>query len=124
MDNNYNNNNQGGYVQDPYNNNGGFEPQGSKGMSIASMVLGICAVVFGCCITAYVGLPCGVAGLILGILARKKDLPGKGMAIAGIVCSIVALAVSVLGIIIVIVVGDSLKEWAESLQNASALFIK
>ncbi len=133
MDNNYNNDNNqqnmstdpyaqgGGYVQDPYNN-GGLQPQGSKGMAIASMVLGICAIVIGCCIT-YVGIVCGIIAIALGFNVKKKGLPGQGQATAGIVCGIIGLALGVLGIILAAVAGNSLKEWAEELQN-SALFIK
>ncbi|WP_297961945.1 DUF4190 domain-containing protein [uncultured Ruminococcus sp.] len=132
MDNNYNNNNQqnnptdpyaqgGGYVQDPYNN-GGLEPQGGKGMAIASMVLGICAIVIGCCIT-YVGIVCGVIAIVLGVNVKKKGLPGQGQATAGVVCGIIGLALGILGIILAAVMGNSLKEALEELQD-SALFIK
>lgn len=47
-----------------------------KGMSIASMVLGIIGLVFWC--IPILGGPIGIVGLILGIVGRKNG--GKGMA--------------------------------------------
>ena len=66
------------------------EPQKeSKGLAIASMVLGIVAIIFGCC-GGWIGLVCGIVGLILGIVYNKKN-EKNGMATAGIVCSIIGL---------------------------------
>lgn len=71
--------------------------QEKKGMSIASMILGLVGLVAWC--LPIVGFPVTIAGLVLGILGIKKG--GKGMAIAGIVlCSItliITLVNSVLG---------------------------
>ncbi len=83
------------------NFNGGYGESGGNGMAIASMVLGIVAIVLMCCNT-YIGMACAVVGLILGILHVRKN--GKnGMAIAGIVCSAVAIAIAVIAIILVAV---------------------
>ena len=73
--------NMGGGPAYPQNN---MQPQESKGVSIASMVLGIFSLTFGCCIT-YVGIATAIAGLITGIISLKDKKPGKGMAIAGII---------------------------------------
>ncbi len=54
-------------------------PAPGKGLSITALVLGILGF-FTCALTA---LP----GLIIGIIALAKGRPGKGMAIAGVVCS-------------------------------------
>lgn len=113
MDNNFNND-QNGYQApmqdqygqpagmpqgDPYNQvPGGDAPQGSAGLAIASMVLGICAVVFGCCFT-WLGIILGLVGLILGGVALSKKTPGRGMAIAGLVLSIIAVALAIIGMI-------------------------
>lgn len=72
--------------------------QPSKGLSIASMVLGIISLVLFC--IPYLCIPCGLIGLILGgvSLATKKD--GKGMAIAGLVCSIIGIALYVICIVL------------------------
>ena len=70
--------NMGGGPAYPQNN---MQPQESKGVSIASMVLGIFSLTFGCCIT-YVGIASAIAGIITGIISLKNKRPGKGMAIA------------------------------------------
>lgn len=59
-----------------------------KGLSIASMVLGIVGLV--CCCIWYIAIPCSILAIIFGILGKKKG--GKGMAIAGLVLGIIAIA--------------------------------
>ena len=68
----------------------------SKGLSIASMVLGIVSLVMLC--IYYVSIPCAILAIIFAIIGRKKG--GKGMATTGLVLGIIALAID-----IVIVVG-------------------
>ena len=77
--------------------------QGGAGFAIASMVLGIIALVFSCCFY-FISLPCAVIGLILGAVALAKKTEGKGMAIAGLVCSII----SVVPAVMIIIGGSSL----------------
>lgn len=72
--------NQGGYVQ----------PQ-SNGLAVASLVLGILSIVF--VWIPFVGLISWIlapVGLVLGLVALSKPY-GRGMAIAGTVCSGVGL---------------------------------
>jgi hypothetical protein len=62
------------------------------GPAVASMVLGIVSLVLW-----WLGIITGIIGLALGATSLKHCLPrgakrGRGMAIAGIVCSIIALA--------------------------------
>lgn len=76
-----------------------------KGMAIASMVLGIISIPAIC--FWIVGLPCAIVGLILGILYNKKN-EHSPMATAGIVCSIIAIALLVLVLILCIVGAVSL----------------
>lgn len=73
---------------------------GYEGLAIASMVLGIVSIVIW-----YFGLVTGIVGLVLGLKALPYCQPqgskrGRGMAKAGIICSIVAL--SIWGLVIVI----------------------
>lgn len=68
----------------------------SKGLSIASMVLGIVSLVMLC--LWYVSIPCAILAIIFAIVGRKKG--GKGMAATGLILGIIALAIDV-----VIVVG-------------------
>lgn len=79
------------------------QTNGGAGFGIASMVLGIIALVTSCCFY-YVSIPCAVIGVILAAVALGGHKDGKGMAIAGLVCSIISLIPSV----IVIVGGASL----------------
>lgn len=98
------------YEPDPYYEYGyGEEPEpigmpgGKKGdgtgLGIASMVTGICSIVFGCCGLQYV---LSLAAIILGIcgLTRKnKPQNAKVFSIIGIVLGALTLAVFVFGII-------------------------
>lgn len=71
----------------------------SKGLSIASMVLGIVSVVMLC--LYYISIPCAILAIIFAIVGRKKG--GKGMATAGLVLGIIALAIDI--VIVVAFVG-------------------
>lgn len=77
-----------------YANNVPQQPQPpvseKKGMSIASLVLGICGFVAWC--LPFLGYPVTIVGLILGIIGKNKG--GKGMAIAGIVLCSITLALT------------------------------
>ncbi len=86
------------------NYNGGNNKNG-VGLGVASMVLGILAILFSCCFY-YLSVPLSLVGLILGAVGIKKN-NGKGMAIAGLVLSIISLA---LGIITIAIGGAFLTE--------------
>ncbi|MCL2574294.1 MAG: DUF4190 domain-containing protein [Defluviitaleaceae bacterium] len=59
------------------------------GHAVASMVLGICSLVI-----PFIGTILAIVGIALAISAKNQGYVG-GMATAGLVCSIVALALSV-----------------------------
>lgn len=78
----------------------GGPPSGSglpsvNGLAVASMVLGIVGIVFSWC---WVGLVCSLVGLPMGGVALSKirngaaDPRSKGMATAGLVLTIITLA--------------------------------
>ena len=103
-------------IQNPYQ----APPEGSVGMAVASMVLGIVGFLISCCFYP-VTIIMAVVGLILGAVAIKKGPAGKGMAVTGIVLSIISLAFAVLVIILAASAGTtSLWEVIEDM----ALFIK
>ena len=72
--------------------------QAGKGLGIAGLVLGILAAVFSFipCLGMYAFFP-GVVGLVLSVIsimqASKANSP-KGMAIAGLVCSLLGCAIA------------------------------
>lgn len=70
-------------------------------MAVASLVLGIIALVisiFSGGSLGVAGIICGVLGLIFGIVGRKDEAK-KGLATAGVVCSLIGL---LLGLILMI----------------------
>ena len=129
MDNNYNNgqndyqnNTQDQYNQapsDPYGQPGGYDPYNttpvpqSNGMAVGSLVLGILSIV-GCCFW-YVAVVLAIIGLILGVMAKKKN--PSGMATAGIILSAIDLVISIALGILVLVKGEDLMEWANQMQE-------
>ena len=101
---------------------GGYTPpqQDKKGMAIASLVLGILALV-GCLIPVLniVSIILGIIAIILGIVAlraiKQGRAGGKGMAIAGIVLSILAI----LGAILInVLLGALVIEQQETVSQA------
>lgn len=76
-------------------NNGG----NAKGLGIASMVVGIVAILASYSVAG--GLVLGAIGLGLGIFAKKSSPQGgNSFTIAGLVCSIIALVLSIVFLVI------------------------
>lgn len=74
--------------------NQGVEPKKSVGLAVASMVLGIVALVLSCCFP-WVTIICALLAVVLGGASIAKKMGGKGMAIAGLVCGIIGLVPAV-----------------------------
>lgn len=73
-----------------------------KGLGIASMVLGIVSLVMFC--AWYLAIPCALVGCILGAVALNKAKQAgmkNGMGVAGLTCSLIALAI----LIIIVILG-------------------
>ena len=75
--------------------------QPTNGKAVASLVLGIIAAVFmffsGTIVLGFVSIILAVIGLVLGVQARREMPQGTtGMATAGMVLSIVVLALTVI----------------------------
>ncbi len=72
--------------------------------SIASMVLGILAIIL-----PYIGLILGIIAIVMSKLAfneiNRMQEQGRGMAIAGLVCGIIGTAIYAIIILVLIVVG-------------------
>lgn len=74
----------------------------SKTKEILALVFGILAILISCCCT-YLGIGLGIAGIVMAVLA-KNDNNGKfpGMALGGMICSIFAIVLCVVSIILVL----------------------
>ena len=86
---------QSGTINNGESTNVAIEEQ--KGFSIASMILGIVAIMF-CCINAYVAIICGILAIVFSVIGKKKG--GKGMATTGLILGIIALSLYALMIIL------------------------
>jgi thiol:disulfide interchange protein len=87
----------------PYYNqqypNYNFPAERPKAFAITSLVMGLCSMFISCCIPILT-LFTSIAGLILGIVSIKRNEAGKGMAIAGIIISAVAIVFSIVMIFV------------------------
>ena len=87
-------------------------------MAIASMVCGICSVVF---YFFFIGFPLAIIAVILGhvqlsnIRKKPEEYEGQGMAIAGLVCGYIAIVFTVLGILFISSLFSWYTSWYESL---------
>lgn len=82
-----------------------MEEKQSNGLAIASMVLGIVSIILMCfpTIFCYGTWVLAIVGIVLAAVAKKKAK--SGMATAGLVCSIIALALWVVYIIGIVALG-------------------
>jgi hypothetical protein len=87
------------------------EPQGSKALSIVSLCLGIATIVLCCCNPC--NIPLGIGAIITGIIAKKKNLPGGGMALAGIICGSIGVALAIIVLIYNLATGNLQKSFEE-----------
>lgn len=93
-----------------------------KGLGVAGLVLGILAAVisFVPCLGMYAMVP-GVIGLILSVISiiqANKAGAAKGMAIAGLICSLVGIAIAGWQYTKLKSVGEELKDTIENLDTA------
>lgn len=86
------------------------DPQSNKAntLQIVSLICGIAGIVFGCC-TGYIGIVLGIAGLICAILGNKQGKSGIGT--GGLICSIVALVISVIILVLAVIGFGILQEY-------------
>ncbi len=72
--------------------------EGSSGMAVAAMVLGIVSLVTFC--ISYLSIPAAITAIVLGIIAKinisRGSASGNGMALTGIILGIIALALDAL----------------------------
>lgn len=75
-------------------------------MGLVGMILGIISILL-FFINGWVGLFLAIGGLVLSIIGQKQP-EGKGMAIAGMVCSIVTIALWFIVILVIQLILHSL----------------
>jgi hypothetical protein len=98
-------------------------PNAGKGLGIAGLVLGIIAVVFSFvpCLGAYAVFP-GALAIVLSAIsisqANKANAP-KGLAIAGLVCSIVGTSIGAWQWYTLNKAANAIKEGIESIDTAT-----
>lgn len=85
-----------------FNHNYNQAPNGTNGYAVASLVLGIISIPFGCCYG--LGLIFSIISIIFALVSRKSNgskLPG--MSLAGIICSALGIICSLFMIFAVII---------------------
>ena len=76
----------------------GQKEQSSKGLALASMVLGIASICC-CCIS----LPIGGLGIVLAILSKRKNREMLTQAKAGLITSIIGIVISLIACFLLLV---------------------
>ena len=76
------------------------EYQSSRRFALASMILGICSLLFFC--TIYLPLPLGALGCLFAILSRRRGKALSGTAIAGLVTSCLGAVAGLVMLVVVI----------------------
>ena len=67
-------------------------------MGVAALILGIVSVVIGCFFSylGWIGIICGILGIIFAAVAKKNPKTNNGTATAGLVLSIIGTALSLI----------------------------
>jgi hypothetical protein len=78
-------------------------------LAVAALVCGVLGILFFWC--GFIGLPLGIAGVVLGLMAMNKVKQGtgsgRGMALAGLVCGGLAVVLSIVWIVVVFASGNA-----------------
>jgi hypothetical protein len=90
---------------------GGPPASTTPGLAIASLVLGVGALLFSLIpFVGFASLPFAIAGIVLGVIGlsrAKKGDGGRGLSIAGLSTSVIAILVSALYLVLFVVVADN-----------------
>jgi len=77
----------------------GSEPSPPNGFSTAALVLGIIAIVLGCCF--YIAIPLGALAIIFSCLSKAGAKQMNGKARTGLILGIISLVLSIIFLIII-----------------------
>ena len=67
--------------------------ESASGFAIAGMICGILSIV--CCCAWYISGILGILGLVFSIMVLVRNLPGKGLAIAGVICAAIGIILAI-----------------------------
>lgn len=102
-----------------YSNESAVVGSPRNGLGIASLVLGILSILTGLFV---VGIVFGLIGLILGFVGRRRVKRGEatngGVALAGIITSIIGILVAGAIIVFAIIFADDFSNLADCLDDA------
>jgi rubredoxin len=104
----------------PYGNQPMPEPRNS-GTAIASLVLGICGTVFGCCYG--IGIIPGIIAIIMGIISQCKikksngQQKGSSFAVTGIILGAVGILLAVYMIVSIVVNKDQIMRILQQIMS-------
>ena len=74
----------------PYTGTVEGAPEDKATLAIVSLCTGIGSILMSCC-CGFLGLPLSIAAIITGVLCKKNNKPGQGMALAGIITGAVGV---------------------------------
>jgi hypothetical protein len=79
-------------------------------LGLLALILGIAAIPLTCCF--YIGVPVGIAAIVLGYLGKQKaergEASNRGQAVAGLICGAVAVGLAIVLIILTVVLSINL----------------
>ncbi len=64
----------------------------NRGFAVASLICGIVSVV--CCVSWWLSLVCGIAGIVFSIISKKKLDYFDGLSLAGLICGIIGAVIA------------------------------
>ncbi len=74
-------------------------------MGLTALILGIIAIPLVCCF--YIGIPLGIAAVVLGWLGKQKadrgEATNRGQALAGLICGAIAVVIGILLLLLLVV---------------------
>lgn len=90
------------------------QPSSSSGVAVASLILGIGALFVSLGpVIGWFSIPFALVGLVLGVIGisrASRGFEGRGLAIAGVVTSVIALLVSLLWFVVLVVAAGSVAD--------------
>lgn len=98
---------------------------GGKGLGIAALIVGIVATVFSFipCVGMWAIIP-GIVGIILASISMKQTGPGgsKGMAIGGLITSVIGLLIAIYWLYVVYFVAhEGVEQLKEELEKTGVM---